>query len=228
MTERPILFSAPDIRSLLDGSKTQTRRIAPITDLSIKPNSNDIVTWGVSFSKPVKGVLGSYSGGRFSEEHARRIIAHMFCPHGQPGDRLWVRETWNRFEPWLGFQYAADYEGFGIGADDDPDHIPDDLVRWRPSIHMPRAASRITLEITGVSVERLAAISEADAKAEGIEGQFEDGPWRNYGRDGYWFPEGKGTAPILSFRSLWESINGAESWESSPWVWVISFRRIKP
>lgn len=91
---------------------------------------------------------------------------------------------------------------------------------------MPRKYSRITLEITAVRVERLQEISASDAKLEGIEGQFEDGPWRNYQRDGYWFPEGKDTAPVRSYLTLWESINGPGSWEANPWVWVVEFKRV--
>ena len=88
MKERPILFSAPMVRAILEGRKTQTRRIAPITDLNIKPHSDDMVTWWVSFSKPVKGVFGSYSGGKLSIDQAQRIIASQFNPYGRPGDQL--------------------------------------------------------------------------------------------------------------------------------------------
>lgn len=216
MKERPILFSAPMVRAILDGSKTQMRRVAPITDLNIKPHSDDMVTWGVSFSKPVKGSLGSYSGGKFSIDQAQRIIASMFNPYGVQGDRLWVRETWaevGNMDPGL-IVYRADY----------PDCVPRQYqnvppaseITWKPSIHMFCRHSRILLEITGVRVERLNDISEADARAEGAKPYLLPvNPSREQLRhvDGY--------------ASLWNSINGAGSWAENPWVWVVEFRRIE-
>jgi hypothetical protein len=213
--ERPILFSAPMVRALLDGSKTQTRRVAK----------------GVHcvHAKTGEALQGLDSSG-----------PRIPCPYGQPGDRLWVREThapqadcWGSWERWLRgaggeapiLHYAADFKPF---QNDNGFVIRKPFIeKWRPSIHMPRWASRIDLDVTGVRVERLQDISAADAKAEGIESQYENGPWRNYGREGYWFPEGKDTAPMLSYRSLWEQINGAGSWAANPWVWVVDFRRIK-
>lgn len=189
MKERPILFSGHMVRAILAGTKTQTRRVvkpAPqmVTDHSVQPWAGD--------ARELLGLL---------------IKAGKACPYGQPGDRLWVRETWNCFDGWAGYYYAADYEGFGIGPDDDPDHVPDHAVRWKPSIHMPRAASRINLDITSVRVERLHAISDADARAEGPAGH-PDGPWH-------------------AFRSLWTLINGPESWDANPWVWVVEFKHLK-
>ena len=135
------------------------------------------------------------------------------CPYGVPGDTLWLRETWFQSEDSSMVHYRAD--------NDDPY-----VTRWRPSIHMPRWASRITLEVTGVRVERLCAISEADAAAEGVT-QCGDGGWHaeDTGRDG--------SSPCWdtasgSYRLLWESINGPGSWAANPWVWVVSFRRVTP
>lgn len=93
MKVRPILMSAPMVRAILNGQKTQTRRIAPIADLSITQHNDDTISWGVKFSRPLFGSISYYSGGRFSEKEARRIIGGLFCPYGMPGDRLWVRET---------------------------------------------------------------------------------------------------------------------------------------
>lgn len=174
MKERPILFSAPMVRAILAGTKTQTRRVAK-PKRSIEPMTDE-------------------------------------CPYGEPGDRLWVRETWNSFDGWAGYYYAADYEGWGIGSDDDPDHVPDHEVRWRPSIHMPRAASRITLEITDVRVERLQDISDADLECEGLQETIDAG----IDHDG---------TPRDAWRALWSSINGAESWAANPWVWAIEFKK---
>lgn len=206
--DRPILFSAPMVRALLDGSKTQTRRVAPITDLNIKPHSNDTVTWGVSFSKPIKGVYGSHSGGRFSDETARRIIASQFCPHGKPGDQLWVRETYWIDDEDSAIIYRADKNADIV--DTNRHETGSTKYNWKPSIFMPRAASRITLDITGVRVERLQDISEADAAAEGVSAKH-TGDAHYTAREAY--------------AVLWESINGPGSWDLNPWVWVIEFKK---
>lgn len=170
--------------------------------------------------------------------HARLM---QCCPFGQAGDRLWVRES-----------FAHIYRGNAAPASRRPDDVaymadgltPDASVygSWKPSIHMPRWASRITLEITGLRVERLQDITEADAIAEGIEhnwsGDLSTGP-NGYGSEG-WKPE-CGWRHYLnsldgdpaytageSFSTLWQSIYGASNWTANPWVWVMSFRRIKP
>lgn len=139
------------------------------------------------------------------------------CPFGQPGDRLWVREAWFDTEPYkhaplftdrkLRAAYRADDEFIGCH-------------HWRPSIHMPRWASQTMLEITDVRVDRLQDISEADAIAEGIERSGECN-WRHYGDDGDDF-----TSARHSYRSLWQSIYGTDSWNANPWVWVIEFRKV--
>lgn len=216
MKERPILFSAPMVRAILDGRKAQTRRVM----------------------KPQPVVQTGWVGGAYWERRPARGIepadqwcirdALQFCPYGQPGDRLWVRETWRgvveinppgkttelgvaRYVPVQEYCRRVEYQ-----ATHERDGEP-----WRPSIHMPRWASRITLEITGVHVERMQDISEADAIAEGID-KTAFGFWSTYGQR-----EVDGTfSPRSSFQSLWESINGPFSWETNPWVWVIEFRRI--
>jgi hypothetical protein len=184
MIERPILFSAPMVRALLDGSKTQTRRV-------VKPTPEWI---GQS------GVL-SYRG--------RVGLPHALCPYGQPGDRLWVRET--HMDLGACYLYRAD------AAAEQERAIVAPRQPWRPAIHMPRAASRITLEITGVRVERLQDISEDDALAEGCSSTaivHEDG--EDY--TGHYASE--------EYQDLWESINGPGSWEANPWVWVVEFKRL--
>lgn len=205
MTERPILFNGAMVRAVLAGTKTQTRRI-----------------WKMPRSCSWYAALGGEQEGHIQDDEGPWCgsVDEVRCPYGRPGERLWVRETWNRFEPWQGFSYAADHEGFGIGPDDDPDHVPEHAVRWKPSIHMPRAASRILLEVTEVRVERLQDISEADALAEGIQ-QLQDG----FGlADGSHF---HAADPRQSYFSLWEAINGPGSVEANPWVWAVSFRRIE-
>ena len=167
MRERPILFSAPMVRAILAGTKTQTRRVC-------------------------KGQR------ELSNVHDFQIDR---CPYGQLGDRLWVRETWLRHSVNVpnDYLYRADHPDDGtIG----PAH-----GGWKPSIHMPRWASRITLEITDVRVERLQDISARDAWAEGITPSPDVDPYHEY-------------------RDLWESINGPGSWDANPWVWAVSFKRI--
>jgi hypothetical protein len=128
------------------------------------------------------------------------------CPFGAVGDQLWVRETFAG-DYGCGFIYAADHPNSDIRKGD-LDDGEQTLRRWTPSIHMPRDASRITLEIVGVRVERLNDISEADAMAEGVtKGPLD--PWQS-----------------TAFMRLWESINGPESWAANPWVWVLEFKKV--
>lgn len=211
------------IRALLDGSKTQTRRA-----MRNQPHEE----W-LPFDY---GDLHGYD--RDGELSPDRVIGWgvfnaegdvgFKCPYGAPGDRLWVRETWNQFPAWQGYFYAADDHSFGIGQDDDPDHIPEHAISWRPSIHMPRAASRITLEITDVRVERLQDISETDAIAEGVNrfpGLLHDDDAAAMNRIG---PVDMDSFPIARYAALWESLNGTGNWEANPWVWVLAFRRVTP
>lgn len=207
MKERPILFSAPMVRALLAGTKTQTRRIA-------KPVRHP--DWG-----------NLYSPGALVREHEPVHVIYRACPYGQPGDRLWVRETFRRDLDRMNrckvVEYRADdavllaSPGPG-GAFDFPD------LGWRPSIHMPRWASRITLEITGVRVERLQNISEDDAKAEGAWGP-DDSIVNQVAA--HFKCEPTGTHPSLAYRMVWEQINGAGSWEANPWVWAVEFKRVE-
>jgi hypothetical protein len=188
MKERPILFSAPMVRALLNGTKTQTRRV--------------VKRFEVRAGMP--------------EPEMQSLL--RCCPYGAPGDRLWVRETFAKIDgqtqPWIETDYRATYTH--------GDRLGDSLgikKRWTPAIHMPRAASRITLDVTGVRVERLQDISEADAVAEGI-GLNEHAigvPLTN--------PAGE-TMPRATYRVLWDSINGAGAWERNCWVWVVEFRRL--
>ncbi|WP_345815330.1 hypothetical protein AAGS40_23425 [Paraburkholderia sp. PREW-6R] len=221
MKERPILFSGPMVRALLDGRKTQTRRIVKL------PHNNPLGQW-----EPIP--IGGENGGRTAAGETiplqggiwhTRTGDSLMCPHGQPGDRLWVRETWRgvveinppgkmtelgvaRYVP--DQQYCRRVEYLAThGRDDEP---------WRPNIHMPRWASRITLEVTGVRVESLEDISEADARAEGVTIEERH-------MNGYCAGETRPPS-IRAFRELWESINGAGAWTANPWVWVVQFKRV--
>lgn len=180
MKERPILFSAPMVRAIVAGTKTQTRRI-------VKP-----------------GVL---------EDGWPIAYAAERCPYGAPGDRLWVRETWAKAgEVGDDIEYRAD----------NPDPLG---ARWRPSIHMPRWASRLLLEVTAVRVERLQDISEDDACAEGV--QELDGTLDELALYARAKKMGEcATDSRVWFAELWDSINGTRApWASNPFVWVVSFKR---
>ncbi|EOF4353847.1 hypothetical protein [Klebsiella pneumoniae] len=234
ITERGMIFNAEMVRALLSGRKTQTRRI-------IKPQPEATLSGSLSgkwLSRPLNGLL---------LPKIEDIAIH--CPFGAVGDRIWVRETWGvvsheldedgRIQPWTPDRPATVihempfgngyYSGHAIYAADgdftwgDDDGYEDGRSCWKPSIHMPRAASRILLEITTVRVERLNAISEEDARAEGII----DGGCLNCGE-----PEPCGCAnpepdATDAFAYLWQSIYGQENWNANPWVWVIYFERIE-
>jgi hypothetical protein len=192
--ERPVLFSAPMIRALLDGRKTQTRRI-----VKPQPVYGSIEHLGTGwYWQPGKA---RWSNPASDADCAAGMIPR--CPHGVPGDRLWVKET---FGPCAG---GIVYRAEGGAA------CPDG-GRWKPSIFMPRWASRITLELTGVRVERLQAITEEDARAEGVE----PAPFCKAGRRSE-------LGHVEAFEDLWDSINVDRApWSSNPFVWVIEFKRL--
>lgn len=195
MKGRPILFSGPMVRAIIEGRKTVTRRIA----------------------KPVKHPdLGNiYTPGALVLENEPQHVIERACPYGQPGDRLWVRETFAVYgdEKMAAIHYRADR----------PHDVGRKGMGYKPSIHMPRWASRILLEITAVRVERLQSISDEQARAEGISplstGRF------HCGLD----EEGQITSksPVTAFAWLWNSINGEGGWAENPWVWVVEFKRLE-
>lgn len=200
MTERPILFSAPMVRALLDGTKTQTRRALR------------------GFCPPNRPEFDSETG-RLEWFNGDEVVAGIRCPYGMPGGRLWVRETFIH-EPadycWEASVSIPCRPASTVYRADFPDSKPGE--GWKPSIHMPRRLSRITLEVTGVRVERLQAISEEDAMAEGIVAAH----------GGFGLPDGShfhATNPRVSYWSLWDAINGAGSVERNPLVWVVEFRK---
>ena len=230
MTERGMIFNGEMVRAILDGRKTQTRRI-----MKVQPESNQLGLLLITDSTRHSDI-GKYHWAE-SNATGNHVRSKLFsCPFGAVGDQIWVRETFqgplfdyelmdeyledsSKFEKPEFCQYAAD------GGHRPEYQDADDNLRhgWRPSIHMPRWASRILLEITDVRVERLNAISEEDARAEGII----DGGCLNCGE-----PEPCGCAnpepdATDAFAYLWQSIYGQESWNANPWVWVISFERIE-
>ena len=220
ITNRPILFNTAMVRAILDNRKTQTRRT--IKNISVVP-----------------GIGYVFKGS----DDAKDWISH--CPYGKQGDQLWVRETWQGPlfydeipEDWNSDKYKTPeychYKATGDSCDftDSDDNF---VERWQPSIHMPRWASRILLEVTNVRVERLNDISEYDAVYEGLKAITKDCQTIKYGIpdiDGYPGSDNIGwnwcdwdVSPVLAYKSLWESINGQGSWDLNPWVWVIEFKR---
>ncbi|CAH1044519.1 hypothetical protein [Halomonas sp. TD01] len=252
--ERPILFNAAMVRAILNGHKTQTRRAMKPQPAVHVDHFRHVTTcartgrmdWQAC-NKAKKPVYAFKKKPCFVTEIAQ-------CPYGQPGDRLWVRETWGVVSHSFDAngersQYQPDrpatpiqempfgqgyYHGHVIYAADgafewagDDDGGGNTRSAWKPSIHMPRIASRITLEIVRVRVERLQDISKEDATAEGIEPpegetyrDYAVKPEDNEGHDYYLCPQD-------SFISLWEKINGLDSCKANPWVWVIEFKRVE-
>ncbi|WP_392441030.1 hypothetical protein [Edwardsiella piscicida] len=219
MKERPIIFNDEMVRAIISGAKSMTRR--PMK--GVMPDN------GLWLKKPTKTRSGITT-------HVMDAPKHGLCPFGHPGDHLWVREAYQG--PLLDYdqmeEYIEDYSKFDnqeyceYRADRGscPEYYDcDDNLRhgWSPSIHMPRWASRITLEITDVRVERLQDITEDDAQAEGISPAVELLP--EY-PDTYLTPRGDFATARVAFQRLWESIYGDDSWDANPWVWVIAFKRV--
>lgn len=218
MKERPILFSAPMVRALLDGSKTQTRRALRIQPLDVLPMEGD------KFGREWIALM----------DREPKPAGTLFrCKFGAPGDRLWVRETFmdlngtgvehrNSDGVRQRYAYAAEFPSGSYGDEARKDY----KLKWKPSIHMPRVACRILLEVVSVRVERLNDCSEADARAEGAT-HYEPANDLSYGgwsHDGHYVHK----TVAESYKKLWECINGADSWGTNPWVWVIEFKRITP
>lgn len=217
MKEYPILFSAPMVRAILNGTKTQTRRVLkPQPDGWIRGSSGTIgVPKKITSKKPHKN-------GSIWQEEDGTCYDDINCPFGKVGDRLWVRETWQKTLSGK-YIYRSDYPD-GYKAD----HTA--TGDWKPSIFMPRAASRITLEIIHVRVERLQGIIEQDAIAEGVKTNAQNGiddyngEWWNY--TAVDFDDYPCSSAVESYETLWTSINGPESWAQNPFVWVISFVKV--
>lgn len=203
--EHGILFSAPMVRAILDGSKTQTRRALRL------PTGSE----GLNLTlREVCEYPADQGGGLRAIFDTNEEPFSVRCPYGRVGDRLWVRETWAPHPDEDGAVYRATDPGWddnGTG------------LKWRPSIHMPRWASRITLEIAAVRVQRLHDISEADIRAEGVTPEAVK---ELCGLPDEIHPEV--LSPIDQWRWGWEGINRVGSWDANPWLWCLSFRRVQP
>jgi hypothetical protein len=208
MKERPILFSAPMARAILAGSKTQTRRV--VQYVNYWHIDRHISDWHLSMPPILADGVATFE--LQSDVDDTRNVA-VRCPYGQPGDLLWVRETWavRKLQAGYWVEYKADSKN--ARAPEEVDAFALFTVgTWRPSIFMPRWASRLTLRITEVRVERVQDISETDAMDEGVD----------YRRD---FGESYRDA----FAALWDDINAKRGygWDVNPWVWVISFEVVQ-
>jgi hypothetical protein len=252
MRERPILFSAPMVRAILDGRKTQTRRV-------IKPQPTMKGRWMEWCHKGVLITEQNVAWHPFAEGFPRALATPglgYLCPYGRAGDRLWVKERWR---PYVAHSCALDACDCGdveieYRADGEKRYFHDATINeaspdWTlpkaadrgdvTPLFMPRWASRLTLEVTGVRVERLQDISEADVLAEGFITREGAAAFNYDGTREYFIPEqleSDPTGPVAAggnvsarqaFRRLFESINGAGSWDANPWVWVVAFRRVE-
>ena len=229
MTERPILFSGAMVRALLDGTKTQTRRVVKVQPPAA---THSVSTWHHPDDERKGPHFWSWGPDPQNAglDYIQPDWAHP-CPYGQAGDHLWVRETFALEAQVETDQLPPHKDGRPVLSSDDPDmpgwtqchyratdkapelaYIDHDgpHCRWKPAIHMPRWASRITLEVTGVRVERLQSISRGDAMAEGC-------PFANMA---------DGPDPRKWYAELWDQINGPGAWDLNPWVWIVEFRRV--
>lgn len=209
--EIPLLFQTEMVQAILADRKTQTRRTKGLDEINKKPETYQY-----------KGVFdtGNHIFGRMWKGHFVQS-EHVKCPYGKPGDLLWVRENFKIIPP-NQLHFQADPENKAVKG-------------WKPSIHMPKAAARLWLMVEEISVERMQDISEEDAVNEGVE------VVKIKGSDGTFYKHYNVTGalkkiadannadpltihPVSSFQSLWESINGYESWKANPWVWVVKSR----
>lgn len=203
MNEKPILFNAEMVNAILSGRKTQTRRI-----MKVQPAECNHTHWP-EYPNPEwklydRGWNCAVCGNGVSL--TERDVTGIICPLGKPGDRLWVREA---FAAGLCTESTLAYRA--THKTEDLEEGWGETIKWTPSIHMPRWASRINLLITGVRVERLQDISDADASAEGCKISSMQ----------------SGECLSDMFARLWKSIYGDESWQANPWVWVIEFERME-
>jgi hypothetical protein len=216
MTAKPIIFSAPMVRAILAGTKTETRRV-------LKPQPPDGALLVGLYGPRLKAVFNPV-GNREGFDAADDISIPLKY---LPGDLLWVREAWGHDAPDLETLRAVLEDALPGGRHYGPYYMADGdwatnhTLKKRPSIHMPRWASRVTLRVKAVKVERLQAISWDDARAEGLR-------WvaPTYGIDG--LASSWSSDPRESFRALWNSINGDDAWDANPWVAAYTFERIKP
>ncbi|WP_422631385.1 hypothetical protein [Pseudomonas proteolytica] len=225
--ERPILFNGAMVRAILSGQKTVTRRLVKGNQIPSRSKSDSPEHQWIAVVQDHPR-WGFAAFGATEQECAAELAIYGGCPYGQKGDRLWVRETFIDLRG-TGVEHRPDPDGplqrYAYAADCRPGSYSDEArkdfgLKYKPSIHMPRAACRILLEITDVRVERLQDITYEQAAAEGVH----RGPLRE------WCASNEGGAchkyPVPAFRDLWQSVGG--NWDANPWVWVVEFKRVTP
>lgn len=217
------------VRAILDGTKSQTRRVC-----KNRVYGNGFMVGGRELLchndyLPPSALLMDYRSGGHDFTTSNMEGWGEACPYGQPGDRLWVRETWRHLEGGAVYDAAG-----GVMDSFEPETMyradrPHYRGPWKPAIHMPRWASRITLEITGVRVERLQDISPADCEEEGVQQlplqEDAPNPWYTADIDAGSVLHSR--SAIGAYHKLWEAINRPGSWDANPWVWVVEFKRLE-
>lgn len=236
MKERGMIFNGEMVRALLDGRKTQTRRIMKVQPEPSKSRPGDF--WFSSKKLESMVHVSDLAPGNSPIVDCHLFFQEHCCPFGAVGDRIWVRETWQVIHDYVDENGIVDERRFARSIPRQrgnywhpvyEEHFGNESREdrgfpWRPSIHMPRWASRIMLEITDVRVERLNAISEEEAITEGVPpagGLLPDYPGT------FLTPKGDFATAKVAFQRLWESIYGEDSWKANPWVWVIEFKRVE-
>lgn len=204
MNEKPILFSTEMVQAILEGRKTQTRRKVKHLEISKSEVAISAITLD---GKRTQGAL-------FQNELGSRFFVK--CPHGNPGDFIYVRETWA--DASLATEISPNTVAFKADYSEEVLKEKANKGIWKPGIHMPKSAARIWLKIKRVRIERLNTISEQDAIAEGVKFIDQETAYKCYDRKGLVCINAK-----TSFETLWKGINGNYSWELNPWVWVIEF-----
>jgi len=238
--DKPILFSSPMVRAILEGRKTQTRRVVNFVPGDAGANIEAHIGWlSVEQDKSKSFTFYDCVGPKKYTPDAIYADGY-FSPYGQAGDQLWVRETWGAVSPdeyvrpleECKIEYRADLP---VGSTDFPGEWPadeargsDEAPRWRPSIHMPRWASRITLDVVNVRVERVQEITREDAKAEGVDNVWHWDEERN-ARHPEHFRRGLLNPYVANYSVLWDAINSGRGfgWDANPWVWVIEFKVVQ-
>jgi hypothetical protein len=236
MKERPIIFSAPMVRAILGNRKHQTRRLVKPKQLALLQSVADL---------PSEGLHQAFVEGKFTVSDSRSQKGGgvaLRSPYGQPGDLLWVKETWRYQQEPVENNHRGNDCGNGrrrvvYRSDDYPPGVSDgknpgedavskSAVPWRSSLFMPRSASRILLKVTEVRIERLQSISVADAIAEGMSFQDDSpefSPEAPEAADAVHTAKQPLYGPIARYRALFELLNGPGSWEANPLVWVVNF-----
>jgi hypothetical protein len=224
--ERPIIFSAPMVRALLCHSKSQTRRIVKPQSLDLIQSVAGMADWRQARKEDIGQDWVDAEFHVWNARHPDNGRVAIRCAYGQPGDRLWVKETWR--DPQAPGDsgsgrrviYRADDILQSASGAEHAGEMPAG-VRWRSSLFMPRWASRILLEVVSVRIERLQDISVADAIAEGMASAQGD-PRRSAD-----VPDQQADGPVAGYRKLFETLNGAGSWQANPWVWVVDFKPLQ-